>query len=122
MNETSQYRLTYTLISRDGNVARIHLESQADQPMTVTLGKSMIVPVIREEGQYDHQQADWQMSSGSGSDWATIRCCHQVALIAWSDGQFIQRSGNLPVSIHPSPVAPFPSSVKKRTHAFNVAR
>lgn len=100
------YILTYSIISRDGNVVRLHLECGADRSVSVTLGKNMVVPVVRVEGQYDHQLADWQMSGADGSDWATIRCGKQVALIACSEGRISQRSGDLPVTISgASPVA-----------------
>lgn len=112
------HQLTFSIISRYGNVARIHLESAANEPVTVTLGKNMLVPVLRSEGQYDNQQADWQMSDGYGSDWATIRCGRQVALLAWSSGQIIQRSGSLPISlVDLSPVASC-HLTKTHTHAF----
>lgn len=100
------HKLTYTIISRDGNVVRLHLECGAERAVSVTLGKNMSVPVVREEGRYDHQLADWQMSGGDGSDWATIRCGKQVALLACSEGRIIQRSGDLPMTISgASPVA-----------------
>jgi hypothetical protein len=103
------YQLTYTVISHDGNVARLHLACGADRPVAVTLGKAMQIPVLRREGRYDRQQADWQMGRGHGSDWVTIRCGQDVAFIAWSDGRLIQRSGNLPVSIlNTFPVASVP--------------
>ncbi len=115
------HRLTYTIISRYGNVARIHLESAVNEAVSVSLGKNTLVPVLRAEARYDDQQADWQMSDGCGSDWATIRCGQQVALLSWSSGQIIQRSGSLPISIVcASPVGSF-SAAKLHTHALRRA-
>ena len=115
------HQLTFSIISRYGNVARLHLECAASEAVVVTLGKNTSVPVLRAEGQYDDQQADWQMSDGYGSDWATIRCGQQVALLAWSSGQIIQRSGSLPISIVcASPVSSF-YATKMHTHALRRA-
>ena len=115
------HQLTFTRISRYGNVARLHLESAAGEAVVVTLGKHTAVPVLRAEGQYDDQQADWQMSDGYGSDWATIRCGQQVALLSWSSGQIIQRSGSLPISlVDMSSVGSF-HAAKLHTHALRSA-
>jgi hypothetical protein len=109
------YTLTCSIISRDGNVVRLHLECGAERPVSVTLGKNMSTPVVRVEGQYDHQMADWQMSGGDGSDWATIRCGRQVALLACVGGRIFQRSGDLPVNIvSTSPVGSVHSSAYAR--------
>lgn len=112
------HQLTSSIISRYGNVARLHLESEAKESVSVVLGKNMIVPVLRAEGLYDRQQADWQMSNGNGSDWATIRCGQQVALLAWSGGQIIQRSGSLPLTIIHTSLVVFSHASKTHTHAY----
>jgi hypothetical protein len=105
-----QHILTLNPICKRGNVTRITLESSANGPVTVTLGKNNSIPVLRNEGQFGQQRADWQMSDNSGSDYATIRCGSQVALVSWVNGRFIQRSGNLPIQIvNASLVAPFRS-------------
>jgi|SRR5579885_2077781 len=112
------HHLTITFLpTRRGVVARAHLESATSEAVAVTLGKNVLIPVLRAEGQYNRQQADWQMSDGFGSDWVTIRCGEQVALISWSDGRFVQRSGSLPVSlIHTSLVDCH--AEKMHTHAL----
>ena len=112
------HELIYTFISRDGKVARIHLESAANEPITIVLGKNMLVPVLRAEGQYTHQQADWQMSDGYGSDWVTIRCGQQVALVSWSNGRFVRRSGCLPVTLLHTSLIDSCYAQKMHTHAF----
>jgi hypothetical protein len=115
------HQLTFSIISRYGNVARLHLESAASLAVVVTLGKNTSVPVQRSEGQYSDQQADWQMSDGYGSDHATIRCGQQIALLAWSCGQIIQRSGSLPIAIvDTSPVGSH-HAPKMHTHALRRA-
>jgi hypothetical protein len=116
------HQLTCTLLpcSR-GTVARIHLESAASEPVTIILGRNMVVPVLRAEGQYGRQQADWQMSDGYGSDWATIRCGQQVALISWSDGRFVQRSGPLPLTLVHTSLIGSCHAAKMHTHALGRA-
>lgn len=115
-----QHTVTLTLICPRGNATRITLESSATSPITVTLGKSTIVPVLRREGQFDRQRADWQMSDGFGSDYATIRCGSQVALISWVDGRFIQRSGSLPLTLVHTSLS-FSYAPKTHTHAYRRA-
>jgi hypothetical protein len=94
-----QHTLTLDPICQRGHVTRMTLESSANGPVTVTLGKNTAVPVLRIEGQFSRQRADWQMSDGHGSDYDTIRCGSQVALISWTNGRFLKRSGDLPLTI-----------------------
>ena len=116
------HQLTCTFLPcTRGIVAHIHLESVANEPLTVILGKTMLVPVLRAEGQYGCQQADWQMSDGYGSDWVTIRCGQQVALVAWSNGRFVQRSGSLPISLVHTSLVGSCHVAKMHTHAFEGA-
>ncbi len=115
-----QHTVTLNLICPRGHVTRITLESSANAPITVTLGKNTIVPVIRCEGQFDRQRADWQMSDGYGSDYATIRCGSQVALISWVNGCFVQRSGSLPLTLVHTSLS-FSYAQKTHTHAYGRA-